>query len=663
MALLVVSLSGALVYFGGSRFVRLRSQVTDLERRIAAVEGESADPRAGETASTADADTGFLRRFTSSLDSVLEAHNRAAASRLFETLLSAADEELADEDGGFSIDRLDSEDPEDSPEASLSRGDVEFFSLRSKPVGGAVAIRSADNGRFLLTAEEEVPEATEFLLRRKREIERLIDERGKMADTLTQLFSDSEVAGTLDRRKLEPGRLTTQRFQAHTTLQDTRGSVILSLAADAEEGVYFVNGQATEGTALHEALRSAVEEYDPAEERDRILDSLSEELEKAMSVGGLDSYLEAREIRLGKDEREEGRLIRSVFHQEKEIARLIMSSSEGTVALKDLSGGTIETLLRERPASVAGDRPSAGTTFLLIGTNGGLADAIMLVNVTPTTLAALSIPRDIYLEERKLSEWHLFAGTEGFAEKVGDLVGVSVDHYVTMSMTGFEEVIDDLDSIDVELEEEILDPSMIYESDGEQRMLFFPSGEHEVGPEAVMALVRSRATTSDYSRSQRQRAVVAALRRELASLSAADTQKVFALFESVARNAKTDLSLGRLMSYYRQFRGAAAIREHGLSEDNVLRATYSNVHEEGGSLEEYRRENGEELGAWILVPKEGDWDLLRWYAESWLAGRAPSVEEYLGWDSALPTIPVEEGDARSLEFSSHSDREEMTGPD
>ncbi len=636
----------------------MHSRIDELERQIAVVENDGVDTGKGETARGREVDTAFLSRFTESLDSVLEVHNRALVSNLLETLLSAVEEDLTGGDAKLLVSRSE------SLSATLASDRLDYFLITGDPVRGAVMIEAANDKRFLLTEERGVREATDFLAQRKLEIDRLIAVRKGMAERIRELFSDPDVAQILDSRHLEPGAVTTHRFQARTVLQSSSGRVVLALGADAEEELYYVNGQATKDDDLLRVLRKTVREYDPALERERRLDSLARELEEAMAVGGLDEYLAAREIRVGEAEREDGQLIRGVFHQAEEIARLNLSSLEGTVTLEDLSGGTIATLMQDRPIpAVPSGVASSGATFLLVGTNGGLADAIMLVRATPTTLAALSIPRDLYVEERKLSELHLARGPDHFAEVIGGLVGVSVDHYVTMNMRGFREVIADLGAIKVELENEILDPSMTYVSDGERRMLFFPAGEQEIGPEAVMALVRSRATTSDYNRSQRQRAVIAGVRRELAAFSAADTDRVFALLETVARNARTDLSLGQLMSYYRQFRGAIATRQHGLSEDNVLQATYSNVYQEGLGSDNYTQENGEDLGAWILLPKGDDWNLLRWYVRAWLAGRSPSVEEYLGWDSSLPEIPVAEDDAPAIDWFLPSDREETRGSD
>jgi hypothetical protein len=53
----------------------------------------------------------------------------------------------------------------------------------------------------------------------------------------------------------------------------------------------------------------------------------------------------------------------------------------------------------------------------------------------------------------------------------------------------------------------------------------------------------------------------------------------------------------------------------------------------------------EDLGGWILRPKQEDWDLVRWYTGEWLAGGKPDVETYLSrrypLAYAIPENPLE----------------------
>lgn len=603
-------------------------------------------------------DTAFLRRFTESIDSYLAFHNHDEVSTLLDNLVSAIDGEQAGGRTALTVRQTD------SLEAALSEGELHYFTLTGRPVQGAVVIDAADGERYLLASPGDLAEATEFIDQKRRRIDQLLAQRDEMADQITEALSNPEITAVLEERQAQRDSVAKDRFEARTTVRGANGSVVLAVAADAREELYYLDGQATEGEALAGAIQSTLERYDPAEERARVLDTLERELESALSAGGLDDYLEARQIEVGELRQEEGRMIRRVFYRDDEIGQFILSSEEATVTLEGLYPGEGVPMLEEWSEAIGGGggHPS-GTTFLLLGTNRGLADAIVLLQATSSTLSLLSIPRDLYVEDRKLSELHLALGPARFSEVLGEAVGVPIDHYLTMSVAGFEEVVAEFGGVEVTLREEILDPSMIHETEEGERMLFFAPGEHRVGPGAANALVRSRATTSDYSRSDRQRAVIAGLRREVASLTLTDADRVFALIETVVRNAQTDVSVGRLTGYYRRFRGAGAIREHGLSEDNVLTSTYTAIFHGEVEDQQEAEENGEELGGWILRPTNDDWDLLRWYVGSWFAGRTPAIEEYPGWDEVLPMIPSREDEYLPQELSTPSMEVETTGTD
>jgi hypothetical protein len=168
---------------------------------------------------------------------------------------------------------------------------------------------------------------------------------------------------------------------------------------------------------------------------------------------------------------------------------------------------------------------------------------------------------------------------------------------------------------------------MSYEVDGESRMLFFPSGTHDLNGSAALALARSRETTSDFSRARRQQLIISGIRRRIDQLALTDADHLFRLVTAAIRYTDTDLGFTDALTYYRRYRDLGDLRRLVLSTDNVFHSTYSELHEEGLPVERAEGLEQDEIGQWILRPKNESWAGVRAFVEEWLTGGDPSADE------------------------------------
>jgi polyisoprenyl-teichoic acid--peptidoglycan teichoic acid transferase len=266
------------------------------------------------------------------------------------------------------------------------------------------------------------------------------------------------------------------------------------------------------------------------------------------------------------------------------------------------------------PGFRAGEQTIDGTTILLVGTHENQADALILTHLSPDrTVSMISIPRDLWWNNRKLSHHAEIFGIEHLVEQVEAIAQRPIDGWVAVDMYAFIEVIDILGGIEVTLQEPLIDPTYRVREAGEWGTLYYEAGTHHIGGVEALRLARSRHTSNDFERAQRQQMILAALRQRMNELNAGSLDRVYELVETLNRYVTTSYSAWELAQFYLAYRNAEIANRTGLTFDNVLYNTWSNLHLQG--LERSEVDQDFYLGAWILLPREDDWNVIPWFIE------------------------------------------------
>ena len=143
------------------------------------------------------------------------------------------------------------------------------------------------------------------------------------------------------------------------------------------------------------------------------------------------------------------------------------------------------------------------------------SDSIMLAQVSPGSgrVQLLSVPRDLLVEvepgvEDRINTAYTYGGVEQATAVVENLTGISVDRYAIVDFGGFEEAIDALGGVTLEVEEPI-------RLGIEGRRVYIPAGRQELDGLEALAYARYRGTAcGDLGRIKRQQRLVAALRQQ-----------------------------------------------------------------------------------------------------------------------------------------------------
>ncbi|MGD0205069.1 MAG: LCP family protein [Dehalococcoidia bacterium] len=157
-------------------------------------------------------------------------------------------------------------------------------------------------------------------------------------------------------------------------------------------------------------------------------------------------------------------------------------------------------------------------------------DSMFVVSVDPysKTAGVFSIPRDLWVEipdgqggyfKNRINVAYEYGpierypgGAPGLAEAtVEHNFGIKIDHYVVLDFLGFMKLVDAVGGIDVQVKDEIVDPSYCVTAacTDRQVIVFEPGLEHMDG-ERALAYARIRYGSSDLQRIERQQDVIRA---------------------------------------------------------------------------------------------------------------------------------------------------------
>ncbi|MFO1444399.1 LCP family protein [Bacillus sp. Bva_UNVM-123] len=187
---------------------------------------------------------------------------------------------------------------------------------------------------------------------------------------------------------------------------------------------------------------------------------------------------------------------------------------------------------------------------------GQRSDVVMLLTVNPQTeeVLWLSIPRDTrtYVpaagREIKLTESFSYGGVESTIEAVNKLLDVPIDYYITTNFEGFEDIVDTLDGVQVNV-------PFTFKSQltGSLKWKTFQEGPMYLNGNEALAYVRMRKgdPLGDKGRNDRQKEVLKAIVDKGTSLGA--ISKIDDIMRDLGENVKTNIPPSQFVSFIKLY--------------------------------------------------------------------------------------------------------------
>lgn len=223
---------------------------------------------------------------------------------------------------------------------------------------------------------------------------------------------------------------------------------------------------------------------------------------------------------------------------------------------------------------------------LLLGRGGGshdapdLTDTMMLASIDPInhTSTLLSIPRDFWVDvpghgAMKINAaWEtgkyktlgkisndnsntqaVQAGFDLVDQAVENVIGVPIHYNMLLDFQAFRQAVDTLGGVDVNVPTDLVDPTMAWENAGKSTLA--KAGPQTFDGKQALIYVRSRETSTDFARSERQRSVLLALKEKAKNLGTlSNPVKLAGLMSAFGNNVQTDLSLNDGSRLYNIFK-------------------------------------------------------------------------------------------------------------
>lgn len=180
------------------------------------------------------------------------------------------------------------------------------------------------------------------------------------------------------------------------------------------------------------------------------------------------------------------------------------------------------------------------------------SDTMILCSIdkADNTVTLTSFLRDLYVQipghnDGRLNAAYPIGGMELLNETLKENFGVEVDANIEVDFAGFEQIIDALGGVEVEVTKEEADHLEEFYED-----VHLVPGLNHMNGEAALAYSRIRYIDSDIQRSGRQRAVLNAL---FDKIRGANMMQMLSLVDTVLPLIKTDMSDKQIMEYVLEF--------------------------------------------------------------------------------------------------------------
>ncbi len=267
-----------------------------------------------------------------------------------------------------------------------------------------------------------------------------------------------------------------------------------------------------------------------------------------------------------------------------------------------------------------------------------LADVIMVVNydITAKKVNILQIPRDTYIADKyptgstnkinavtNQSE-KKGGGITGLATVISETLNLPIDHYITITMDSFRDVVDALDGIEID------SPTAFTTVDG----IRIKQGVQIMDGKTAEAFVRERKNNGgDFGRQRSQRIFLSALLDRLVESSTAELTKIV---PTLLGKVTTDMTLSQLLEL--------ATQAKQLEKANIV------FHTAPGSSGMYRVSSGRNLSVFSMN-KELMANMLNQYFRPY---SDPVPAEEIGVIQIFDKVTVED-DNQSMDYVDGND--------
>jgi len=287
-----------------------------------------------------------------------------------------------------------------------------------------------------------------------------------------------------------------------------------------------------------------------------------------------------------------------------------LSAEKKTIELPENVVLTEETVENEEDLNI-----------LIAGKNGSNVDTMIFtqINIPKHKITLISLPRDLYHENRKINSVYADYGMNELLRRISQITGYKVNQYVLVDMYVFRDLIDLVGGVNVTLENDLIDPTYKVLQNGVASTLYYPAGTYHLNGTESLRIARSRHTTSDYDRADRQQLILGALQKKAQGLGFGDATTIIKLVQTVLDKTETNIAFEQALRYYFRYQNFNLNRGFVLSTANVLESVKipvnynTSLQIQSCSVVKSKQICETKNALYALIPRNNNWDYIKWY--------------------------------------------------
>ena len=257
--------------------------------------------------------------------------------------------------------------------------------------------------------------------------------------------------------------------------------------------------------------------------------------------------------------------------------------AKGYIDISKIFGGGNSQIRASLPPSALKIEGDGRINFLLLGIGGqghdgpDLTDTIMLVSIDPINHQAglLSIPRDLWVNvagygQMKMnalyeaSKWKylgrqsssnqnhqaVLAGFKAVNDEASIVLGIPIKNDVLVDFQAFQQIVDTLGGVTINVPTTLYDPTIAWENGNDATIA--NKGLQKFDGAKALLYARSRETSSDFARTQRQRQLLVAIKDKVLSAGTyTNPVKITQLSDEIGNNVQTSLNINDSLTLYK----------------------------------------------------------------------------------------------------------------
>ena len=392
-------------------------------------------------------------------------------------------------------------------------------------------------------------------------------------------------------------------------------------------------------TDITSSLIPFLEKLDTKTYVEKKADEALANLLQSINDDGFKLMLSENDLTISEEYREDDtRVYFDIFDEKQnQLSSIVLEKSTGVVNIVDPDGTNSENLLffdpdfKKKTLELPDEIPDYGNqisssdntlNILIAGKNGSLIDTMIFAHINEETrkVRMISIPRDLHYQGRKINSYAFYYGLPELKKVLSKISGYELDKYILVDMYAFIDVIDIIGGIDITLENAVIDPTYRTVDNGIASTLHYEPGDYHLSGVQALRLARSRNTSSDFARAERQQMILQSIQNKAKNLGFGDADTIYEISKSILAKTETDISVDEAIQYFFRYQNYDIESNHVMSSGNILYVPPYTSKEDCEELiaaaeaAEQEKPNCEnENQAYTLLPRDNNWNLIKWF--------------------------------------------------